>query len=579
MKKIMITLLVMCILVTGCITVSAEDAVYPIVGENNVRILGRGEFLGEGIRTFNWPNAGFEFEFSGTKAEVYVDRLIDYAANDYEGSYFNVAVYNGDTLVRVNRIKLIKGWNTIYEKKSGDPERAKIMLVRSSEACRGTLVMSEIRCDAKPTATEPREKLIEFIGDSYTAGFANSPDLSDNTWYCAQNTDNWNSYTGFVARHYNADNNVIAYQGKGICANSNKSTINVMPEQFMYKDIFVDGNAAALNMSSKKEHNFMDYQPQLVTIWLGTNDSATPVDQNTFKTAYAAFVDNVRDKYPNATILNIALKGSTYHNVIAEVVNGEGRGEKEGFYMLSLNTFTTSFLGHPDIAEDERIANQIIEKIDSIPGVWDIKREDTEDTEQLSLRANYNTGEVSSFGTTGKSGDSVSVVVMKPGTVLGENIEKSDVVYISQTEADAVGEYSFDFVADRMEGIYQFYLNTTATDSLKNREFAFMNLIPTLSVTSGGNKVEKMSDLSGERDLKVELGGFDMENGFLGILAVAQYKNDILYDISTEQVDGDTQMYGTEVIINEEIKPETDKIKIFFMNRANYAPVIGSYDI
>ena len=56
-------------------------------------------------------------------------------------------------------------------------------------------------------------------------------------------------------------------------------------------------------------------------------------------------------------------------------------------------------------------------------------------------------------------------------------------------------------------------------------------------------------------------------------------KNDILYDISTEQVDGDTQMYGTEVIINEEIQPETDKIKIFFMNRANHAPVIGSYDI
>ena len=40
MKKIMITLLVMCILVTGCITVSAEDAVYPIAGESNVRILG-----------------------------------------------------------------------------------------------------------------------------------------------------------------------------------------------------------------------------------------------------------------------------------------------------------------------------------------------------------------------------------------------------------------------------------------------------------------------------------------------------------------------------------------------------------
>ena len=170
-------------------------------------------------------------------------------------------------------------------------------------------------------------------------------------------------------------------------------------------------------------------------------------------------------------------------------------------------------------------------------------------------------------------------MVMKPGAVLNENLNKSDVVYASQIVSDSLGEYSFEFETDRLEGVYKFYLNSVATDKLMEQEFAFKNLIPTLSVTSADKEVKKMSDLSADRDFKVELSGFDMENGFEGILAVAQYKSGTLYDVSVEKVEGDTQMYGTEVIINEVVKPETDKIKVFFMNKANYAPVIGSYDI
>ena len=38
------------------------------MNNKNVRLLGRGEVVGNS-RCFNWPNAGFEFEFSGEKAE------------------------------------------------------------------------------------------------------------------------------------------------------------------------------------------------------------------------------------------------------------------------------------------------------------------------------------------------------------------------------------------------------------------------------------------------------------------------------------------------------------------------------
>ncbi len=290
MKKFLSVILCLALICSSVIFVSAENVEYSLLENQYVRFLGRGEIIGN-FRCFNWPNSGFEFEFSGSKAEVYADIKVNSEA--YNGNYFNVAVYDGDTLIRVNRIKLISGWNTIYEEQSGDPSLKKIMLVRSSEACRGTIRMSKIRTDAVPNASAPREKLIEFIGDSYTAGYGNSKHLSSATDYCAENTDNWNSYTGFVARHYNADNNVIAYQGKGVYANRKLSNLNhTMSHQFGYEEIKVD--ADIFNMSSLEKHKFYKYQPQLVTIWLGTNDAAASVDQATFKTAYAALLDNVR---------------------------------------------------------------------------------------------------------------------------------------------------------------------------------------------------------------------------------------------------------------------------------------------
>ena len=254
------------------VNVKAENTEYSLLDSRYVRLLGRGEVKAEGARTFNWPNAGFEFEFSGTKAEVYVDKS-SFDTTVSEGNYFNTAVYDGDSLVRVKRIKLVAGWNTIYEVQAGDPEVKKIMLVRSSEACRGTLTMSKLRCDAMPSATAPRERLIEFIGDSYTAGYGNSPELSETTYYCAQNTDNWNSYTGMVSRAFGADNNVIAYQGKGVYANQSGETYeNTMTQQFLNEEITVDGNMSSINLSQGQKHQFSKYQPQVVTIWLGTND-------------------------------------------------------------------------------------------------------------------------------------------------------------------------------------------------------------------------------------------------------------------------------------------------------------------
>ena len=551
------------------ICVKAENAEYSVLDSEYVRLLGRGEVKNTNTRTFNWPNAGFEFEFSGEKAEVLVDAsAFDNTAS--EGNFFNVALFDGETLVRVERIKLVLGWNTIYEAQAGDPEVKKIMLVRSSEACRGTLTISKLRCDSKPSATEPRERLIEFIGDSYTAGYGNSPQLSTTTYYCAQNTDNWNSYTGFVSRAFGADNNVLAYQGKGVYANQSGETYeNTMSHQFLNEEITVDGNMSSINRSEGKKHNFSKYQPQVVSIWLGTNDWAKKVDADTFKASYTAFLDTVRKAYPDAHILNLVLENSEYLETIKAIVNDSSRGEANKYYMLVLDNFKTTSLGHPDIAEDERIAEQVIEKINSIPFVWNAKRTDTKDTSLLSVRANYNTGEVNVFGHTDAEGDRVSAMVMKPGATLSEFEEESNIVYVSEGVTDAAGEYSFNFSTDKLAGEYTFYLNSVSHNDLTEKSFTFKNFIPTLSVTDEADGI-KVATLS----------GFDLENEVLGMLAVAEYTSEgALLNLKTVDASSDSVNLGDEVVYKFKRSENAALVKIFYVNVKTMTPFIGAYEI
>ena len=130
------------------------------VAENNVRICGRGEVVdykadedaaAVKTRTFNWTNSGFEFEFTGIVASVYVDKS-SYDDSVTNGNYFNVVSRcepNGD--VSVNRIKLKQGWNEIF--KADKKGTYTIALKRSSEASRGTIGISKIRTDGEPRAT------------------------------------------------------------------------------------------------------------------------------------------------------------------------------------------------------------------------------------------------------------------------------------------------------------------------------------------------------------------------------------------------------------------------------------------
>ena len=348
------------------------------VAENNVRICGRGEVVdykadkeaaAVKTRTFNWTNSGFEFEFTGIVASVYVDKS-SYDDSVTNGNYFNVISRcepNGE--VSVNRIKLKQGWNEIF--KADKKGTYTIALKRSSEASRGTIGISKIRTDGEPRATLAKAKKIEFIGDSFTTGYANSPELSYSKSFCAQNSDNYNSYTGFVAREFDADYNVTAYEGKGVYVNSDGSTDCTMTDLFDCADVYV-GNTD-LNMSTRTKWDYGKFVPQLVTVFLGENDmyGSKKVEnvETGFAQKYAVLLDKIRTAYPNAKVLCIAREKGGYPELVRQAVTDRG-GENNGFYYLEIKNFSASSMGHPTVDEDRQIAKQIIDKINTMDGLW-----------------------------------------------------------------------------------------------------------------------------------------------------------------------------------------------------------------
>jgi len=346
-----------------------DDATtYSVLDETYVRYLGRGEITEKG-RSMNWPMSGIEFTFYGTTAEV---EVVTNDKNDEYRTYFNVSV-DGDEPVRM---MLYTGWNTICTGLEEGEHTVKF--VRSSEGIDSQLYMTAIRTDSEsaPAPTRDKTRRIEFLADSYGCGYGNLPELVENI-KCAKNTDAWQAYPAYIMRHFNADANVIAVSGKGVCMNyATKVTkindTNVMPQQFLSADV-------KRGSEEHEEWDFTTYQPQVMVIYLGTNDYNGSVKDEVHKAGsnpeyfiekYEEMLGIIREKYPDTHILCVSKPFQCYHEELSALIE-EMAKEDEKLHRLVLEEFHASAVhGHPNAAEHAQTAGYIIDAIEAIPDVW-----------------------------------------------------------------------------------------------------------------------------------------------------------------------------------------------------------------
>ena len=210
-----------------------------------------------------------------------------------------------------------------------------------------------------------RARQIEFIGDSYAAGYGNLSPTRDCTpeqvW---ERTDTSSSFPVLVAKHYRADYQVNAISGRGIVRNYDGFAGLTVPEAYPY--ILFD---QTVRWSDPQWH------PQLIWIDLGSNDFATPLHptekwksaaelQTDFRTTYVSFVKRLRAKHPRAHII-LSASGKEFADEIKGVIarlNAEG--EKRIGYMLFPDLQLTGCNWHLTIQDNQKLLGMMTDYID-----------------------------------------------------------------------------------------------------------------------------------------------------------------------------------------------------------------------
>jgi len=214
------------------------------------------------------------------------------------GSYFKVN-FTGTTaklkLAGTSSIyvKIDNGDDVLYKNVSGIVNLTPAALVNGEHSLRVTaysykdvinfegLILDKAAVTRQPSTSN---NLIEFIGDSITEGYSN-------------NKEALAAYSWKAGEKLNSEHTQIAYPG--ICLTDN---INFILSHN------IGMNTSYFKLQTTQEHPyspdwaFNRYNPNIIVINLGTNDSEAKVSDSMFESTYESFLANIRAKFPSAEI-------------------------------------------------------------------------------------------------------------------------------------------------------------------------------------------------------------------------------------------------------------------------------------
>lgn len=331
----------------------------------------------ENVHWFNFSASGFEVTFKGTELKA------TFIANNsgwYDGETLNINEWRpvlkvfvdgkDDPSQAVETIDLDSDYEKEYTLVSGlSDDYHTVKVLKTSEVINGSNALTGLTTDGEfyePPAKPVRK--IEVYGDSITCGVGimDGEDIDSNGTSFTE--DGTATYAGIVARHFNAQYNVVARAGRALlradAGNGHRDASDVFPNEENLTEgtdeykaayaawvrdeqkdmtVYDDWQAADFYTTSAEEKvgwDFSSYQPDVVLINLGTNDfgflnvayymddrvvdaeEQVLVDQfiADFKARYETFVDELHGKYPNAKI--VALWGMMVEGYMYEDFEG-----------------------------------------------------------------------------------------------------------------------------------------------------------------------------------------------------------------------------------------------------------------
>lgn len=348
------------ILIFSC---SAESPVKIIRPDDpSIRYTGRINFEHPQAPEIYWPGTQIEINFKGRSVKA---RLKDERGDNY----FNIVV--DDDSLRYIRLEREDGMYVLAEDLPEGTHSIKLIKRTEWDLGKTWFYGFELTEGELQELPPGNERIIEFFGNSITAGYA-IEDLTGGDSPDSIYTNNYTTYGAITARYFKADYYGTLKSGIGVMVSWFPLT---MPELYDRLD----------PSDPYSRWDFSRVQPDLVVVNLFQNDSwlVNMPDEPTFKerfgeeppnedkiiSSYASFISELRAVYPESPIIcalgsmDATIEGSPWPGYVEEAVN----------LLNDKNIYNIVFPyiekpGHPRVEDNKNMAEQLIHFIEETFG-------------------------------------------------------------------------------------------------------------------------------------------------------------------------------------------------------------------
>ncbi len=344
-------------------TVSSKEPVVPAVNDYSQRTYavldildylkldgryrqGKDDYGNQGITYDNAYNCiSFVADCEG---DITIDLGVKLFKSDKDGwrdRYFTVYIDG----VRQEERFSVEGGSSVYSKstltvaKGLSKGKHTIEVYRQNEANHCAMLLKSITMKGVPCERpKDRDLLIEFVGDSITAGYGNLGMSGIESPGHAKNSDATSTYAFLTAKNLNADITVTCRSGH-MFSGTNP----------LFSDFYNQINWIRDNTKYTPTRH-----PDIVVINLGTND-ASHADHSTLADYTVKALEVVRAVHPDAKIVwAYGLMGTDVTNQIKKGIETFG-GEAKGVYYCALQTDWSGGGGHPSLAGHSKAAETL----------------------------------------------------------------------------------------------------------------------------------------------------------------------------------------------------------------------------
>ncbi len=299
-------------------------------------------------------SAGPRASWSGSTARTRIDGTsVSIGLDGPSGIHFQAVVDGTPTEVFVTQ----SGAQS-YVVASGLPAgEHDIEVVRRNEGYFGIVEYTGFELGADTTFVEtawPYDLHLEFIGDSLTAGYGVECSNGDEN-FSAPTQSAYASYAMVAARELEASAHLIAYSGKGVYQNYGGNLDEPMP--VLWPRLFTTQAEPQWDASAQPA--------DVVVVNLGTNDFSAPISYGNFVGAYVTLLQDVRTRYPAATIVGISWAhwGSESESWVTDAVDqfGDANSTTERFVIDANDGWGCDY--HTNVISNQKFGEQLAARI------------------------------------------------------------------------------------------------------------------------------------------------------------------------------------------------------------------------